>query len=260
MNAKSFKILLTVLFISLFASTTQAGLFSKNKNKNDPGSFMTQMYEMLPEEARNASYSGTRIITSDDQPPFEAKVYHSGLNERVETNQEGYQMIIIMNGEEGQIYSLHPEQKAYIKIPMSVAESVAESSQDMDAIQIEKVGSTTVDGIAVTHYRIPETKSKDGTFEADYYITAQGVPVKMDMKGTSGKWRKKPYRTVMELKDIKVEPQPDELFQVPDDYASMASLSGILQSASQTSAEEKAEKEKKKEKRSLKDRLRDIID
>jgi len=256
------------LVILLLTSTADAGLFDKKKKQQDPGDWNNRIFEQLPEAAKNASYSGTRTMNLEGQV-LQSKIYNAGPNQRSEMNMQGMQIISIIRAREGMIYSLMPQYNQYMKINMDEARSEGEGGAAAQPdFRIEEIGPETIDGVMTTRYHIPETTQDDVTFKADYWITAQGVPLKTHMIGKSGKRKKDKFDITVTMDDVVNGPQDPELFEIPDGYTEMSGFSpsgdgfmaDITKQMGQGAKEGANETARTESRRKVGKILRDIID
>jgi len=256
------------LLILVLASSAEAGLFDKKKKQQDPGDWNNRIFEQLPEAAKNASYSGTRTMNLEGQV-LKSKVYNAGPNQRSEMDMQGMQIISIIRAREGVVYSLMPQYNQYMKIDMDEARREGEGGAAAQPdFRIEEMGKETIDGVLTTRYHIPETTQDDVTFKADYWITAQGVPIKTHMTGNSGKRKKDKYDITVTMSDVVNGPQDPALFEIPAGYTEMQGFSpsgdgfmaDIANQMGQGAKEGANETARTESRRKVGKILRDIID
>jgi hypothetical protein len=80
------------------------------------------------------------------------------------------------------------------------------------------IGRETVNGVATTKYAIDETVP-EGHATGAMWISAEGIPMRL-----AGKFAQQNGKTSdvhWELKDVKIGPQPDTLFEAPAGYSKL---------------------------------------
>ncbi|HKU14260.1 MAG TPA: DUF4412 domain-containing protein [Steroidobacteraceae bacterium] len=164
-------------------------------------------------------YSADRVVESE-AGTFSGKVYFTKDKERMETSMQGMQSIMILRRDQQIGWMLMPAQRMYQKLDLRRAQQQA-GSQPADQMSIDEVGAETVEGHATTKYKM---LLKDGSGGGFIWITQDGVPVKMDFLGKSGRDK---TRMTMTLTNLTIGAQDPALFEVPADYKSMPSFPGF---------------------------------
>jgi Domain of unknown function (DUF4412) len=160
-------------------------------------------------------YSADRIMETD-AGTFDGKVYSAKDKERLETNAQGMQTVMILRRDQQLGWMLMPAQRMYQKLDMRKAQE--QSGSPADGVTIEQVGAETMEGHAATKYKM---LMKDGSGGGFMWITADGIPVKMDLLGKSGRDK---TRMTVTLKNLSIGSQDPALFEVPADYKAMPSF------------------------------------
>ena len=164
-------------------------------------------------------YSADRTIESD-AGTFTGKVYVAKNRERTETSMGGMQSVTILRRDKQVAWMLMPAQHMYNQMDFAKAQQQS-GSAPADQVDIEAVGSETIEGHATTKYKL---LMKDGDAGGFMWITQDGIPVKMDMLSKSG--RKKTRMTVT-LTNLQIGPQDAQLFELPGGYSAMPSMGNL---------------------------------
>lgn len=160
-------------------------------------------------------YSADRIMETD-AGTFDGKVYFAKDKERLETNVQGMQSVMILRRDQQLGWMLMPAQRMYQKLDLHKAQE--QSGSPADAVTITEVGSETIEGHDATKYKM---LMKDGSGGGFIWITADGIPVKMDLLGKSGRDK---TRMTVTLKNLAIGSQDPALFELPTDYKAMPSF------------------------------------
>lgn len=164
-------------------------------------------------------YSADRIVETE-AGTFDGKVYFTKDKERLETNAQGMQSVMIFRRDQQLGWMLMPAQRMYQKLDLSRAQEQS-GSKPADQITITEVGADTVEGQAATRYKM---LMKDGSGGGFIWITQEGIPVKMDFLGKSGRDK---TRMTVTLTNLTIGAQDPALFELPGDYKAMPSFPGF---------------------------------
>jgi hypothetical protein len=164
-------------------------------------------------------YSADRIVESE-AGTFNGKVYFTKDKERMETNAQGMQSVMILRRDQRLGWMLVPAQRMYQKVDLARAQQQS-GSQSADTVTIEQVGADTIEGHDATKYKM---LMKDGSGGGFIWITQDGIPVKMDFLGKSGRDK---TRMTVTLTNLTIGPQDPALFELPGDYKAMPSFPGF---------------------------------
>lgn len=163
----------------------------------------------------SAAYSATRIIESG-KDRIEQRYFQQGaMTNRMETELQGQQSIMIMRGDRNVMWTIMPAQRMYMEFSLDSAQAQAMEIPDAEGWRLESVGRETVNGIPATKYRAIAPEQDGKAMRGYMWITADGIPVRMDL--ADGK-----DRVLMELRDLAVGPQPAALFEPPAGYQRLA--------------------------------------
>lgn len=163
----------------------------------------------------SAAYSATRIIESG-KDRIEQRYFQQGATtNRMETELQGQQSIMIMRGDRNLMWTIMPAQRMYMEFSLDAGPAQAMEIPDAEGWRLERVGREAVNGVPATKYRAIAPEQDGTTMQGYMWITADGIPVRMDL--ADGK-----DRVLMELRDLVVGPQPAALFEPPAGYQRLA--------------------------------------
>jgi hypothetical protein len=165
-------------------------------------------------------YSADRVVETA-AGTMEGKVYSALGKERSETNAGGMQSVMILRRDKQLGWMLMPAQKMYQQLDFAKAQHQA-GAAPADQVEITAAGSESVEGHDSTKYKL---RMKDGSAGGFIWISAQGIPVKMDMLSKSDGEK---TRITMTLKNLQIGPQDPQLFELPADYSPMPGMAGGL--------------------------------
>jgi len=169
--------------------------------------------------APTVEYSADRIIESE-AGSFTSKVFSARDKERTEMTMAGMSSVMITRRDKQIGWMLMPAQKMYQQIDFAKAQAQSGAAPDSE-VEITQVGSETIAGHSTTKYKM---LMKDGSAGGFIWITAQGIPVKMDMLSKNGKDR---TRIGMTLRNLQIGSQDASLFELPAGYTAMPSMGGF---------------------------------
>ncbi len=179
--------------------------------------------EMLFEEMDpNVSYSAWRRVETEETS-MKMREYHAPGKMRFDMKAQGRDVIMILRSDTGESWMLMPQMKSYMQT--SAAQVARSAGSGLEVIERTEIGKEEVNGYRTTKYkaifRDPEGQKGGGYF---WLTEEHGIPIKTDMIRKTGKGKKRIY---MELTDLKVESQPESLFEVPDSYQAMPGAMGM---------------------------------
>lgn len=191
---------------------------------------------VLPPMAASYAASETLLINGEAQ---DLRVFHTGLRERREGHDGGLSSILILRGDKGYAFILQPE----TRMAATLVDSDPEAAPDLRALHTlpaRVVGTETLAGLAVTHYRVdghypapppgPAPTPAPGAapvapaaapprgFSGDVWSTADGIYVQVIGTVSEGG---ADIAVRLTLSDIRPGPQPDSLFELPSGYKVM---------------------------------------
>lgn len=136
------------------------------------------------------------------------KVFSSGQKTRNESAIDGQKMIVITDGEAKVMYNYNPGQNSAMKISFDGnkgANTPAKFDGKTDAAKVKILGTDTYDGIKC---KILSIEGERGEATKMWVREDYGLPVKIETVMPNGKM-------TMEHKNMKIGPQPAELFKLP---------------------------------------------
>jgi hypothetical protein len=161
-------------------------------------------------------YSADRVIETE-KGTFGGRIYAARDKERIEMSMQGMETVTILRRDRGVAWMLIPAQRMYQELDFAQAAEQS-GAQPSDQVDITEVGSETIEGLSATKYKM---LMKDGSGGGFIWITADGIPVKMDLLGRSGRDK---TRMTVTLKNLVTGPQDASLFELPDGYSGMPSF------------------------------------
>ena len=170
---------------------------------------------MAATDRPNVEYSADQSIETE-AAAMKGKVYATPTKERREMGQGGANMIMITRHDKKVVWTLMPEEKMYMEMPMK--ESTEKT--DMSAYKIEQtpLGEEKLDGQVMDKSKIVMTHSSGSKMGGFMWTTKQGILAKMDAiavdKGSKNRFK-------MEQTNIKVGKQPADLFEIPKGFQLM---------------------------------------
>lgn len=167
-------------------------------------------------------YSADRIIESE-AGTFAGRVYSAQGKDRMETSMGGMQSVMILRRDKQVGWMLMPMQKMYQEMDLAQARQQTGAAPD-DQVEVTEVGSDSIEGFAATKYKMV---MKDGSAGGFVWITAEGIAVKLDMLGRSGRDK---MRITMTLKNLSIGAQDASLFELPAGYGAMGGALGMSRS------------------------------
>jgi hypothetical protein len=160
----------------------------------------------------NVSYSGTRHIEAKEGT-FDAFVRRAPKKMRMKMNMGGFSGIVITREDLGLTYTLMPEMKMYREA--KGAEAMA-GGDDLKFSAVSKLGREEISGYDCTKYRAKFTDAKGGKAGGYYWVSDDGILMKIDMiyqsRGRKGE------RMALTLRDLEIGEQDPNFFEVPGNY------------------------------------------
>ncbi len=164
------------------------------------------------------------------------KMFVDGDKQRMDVNAGGMDMSTIIRKDKKLTYSLMHAQKMVMENPLPEAPAAAAAPAGPEP-KVEKIGSSTVNGVACTEYKV--TVGGDST---NWFLSSDNLPVRMVAGGNTTTW-----------KNFKAGSPDAALFEVPAGYskpgeasASSSDSSSGGDSSAAPAADEKPAKKKKK--------------
>jgi len=169
----------------------------------------------------DAAYSATRVIESAGSR-LELRENRAPGRYRMEFDAAGETLIYVMREAENEAYMLLPSVRIAMAVPSL---QVRELSADVNVLEREEMGRETINGHEATRYRGKFRDPRGGVGEGYYWVTDEGIPVRIDMTYEDADVGS--VKVLMELQDLQVGAQDPALFAVPDDYQTMSGMGGF---------------------------------
>jgi len=176
------------------------------------GVFLGSMLLLAAGFAQGAEFSAT-MVTKAGGMEIPGKFYVKGEKVRNEIQVAGQTAIHIMRADKKVRWSIMPQQKAYMEMPLTqeALQKMAPPTEEQKA-KMKKVGSETIDGYACDKYETTMSHQYKPMKVFTWIATDLGMPIKMVSEDGSFS---------MDYKDIKPGEVADSLFEVPDGYQKM---------------------------------------
>lgn len=184
---------------------------------------------------------------------MDSKVYMARDKQRMEMRgqEAGMNMIMIIRHDKKVAWNLMPEQKMFSEINI---EETKKQSGDFSSCSYDASGSSSdsVNGIAAkkSHAKV---KCPDVEYEGDFWVTPEGITVKMDVKGKAKDGS--PVEFKSEMKSLSIGSQSASLFEIPAGYHSMGNMNDLFKDA-QRQMEDARRQQAEAEKRAAEDEKR----
>lgn len=201
---KSFRVTLTALFCLSLPLSALAG------------SFPTPSVE----------YFGDSHVEANGMA-MAMKIYQAKDKQRIEMNnpQMGGKSIMIMRMDKKVGWNLMPEQKMYSEINLEDAKKRSGDMRECTWDASEK-GSESVNGIS-TKKQHAKVSCPDSDYEGDFWITSEGIGVKMDITGKTKGGEQ--IHMKQEMRNLKIGKLDPDLFEIPAGYTSMGNVNTMMQ-------------------------------
>lgn len=211
--------------------------------------------------APTVEYSGDSRIESSGQE-MKMKIFMAKEKQRIEMNnpQAGMNSVLILRMDKNIGWNLMPDQKMYTEINLEESRKRSGDFRECSYDSSEK-GTDTVNGIGARKSHAV-VKCPDSEFEGDFWVTPEGITVKMDVTGKTKEGEKMAMK--QEMTSLKIGPVDPSLFEIPAGYASMGNVSDLMKDAQrqmeegqkqQAAAMEEAQKQEAKRREEEQKRL-----
>jgi Domain of unknown function (DUF4412) len=162
------------------------------------------------------SYSGKRMVKSN-QGRVEMREYQAPGKKRIEMSNQGRNIVMIIRMDKSESWMLIPEAKAYMK--SSMADVNQNTGSGFKVLEQTVVGKEQVNGYATTKYKgtflDPQARKGGGYF---WLTKDHGIPIKTDITLQTAEGKEHIFT---QLTELKIGPQPQSLFELPDSYRAM---------------------------------------
>lgn len=169
-----------------------------------------------------AAFSATRVIETDKTRIEQRYFQHSAMVNRMETTLKGEQSIMILRADRQRMWTLLPSGRIVMEFSLegdTVPENQPQLPDNEGWVDVRKVGREAIHGVPATKYYVASDDESGSRSKGHVWVSDHGIPVRLEL--ASGK-----QRTVMELRDLAVGPQPAVLFELPDGYRKLTVAPG----------------------------------
>lgn len=163
----------------------------------------------------NASFSGTRHVESREGQ-MDMFVRQAPKMSRIDMNFQSQSMSLITREDRGVNYMLMPQVNMYKEV---AADQVQITGANLSFSEVSEVGTENINGHDCTKFRAKFKDAQGGQAGGYYWVSDQGVLMKVDMIYKSRK--QKGERMTFEMRDLEIGPQDPSYFEVPSNYSSM---------------------------------------
>ena len=160
----------------------------------------------------DAAYSATRTIRGGGQQ-ISGPVYHDHGKDRFEVTAEGQRQVMIRRPDTQRLYMIMPAMGMGMEMNLGSPQAMP-SADDYSDLKPKKIGEETLDGEAVTKFRVQD-KAAGQDYTVFIWVTDDGIPLRMEGSSAEGSFE-------MVLSGLQRGPQPAELFEVPAGIQMMA--------------------------------------
>lgn len=163
----------------------------------------------------NVAFSATRVLESHGQRIEQQYWQQRADHHRADSELKGQRSSMIMRRDRNLLWIVSPDRGTVLELGLGDPEtrSMRKDMVDLPAPErlgaVERVGSEDVHGVAADKYRVESQDGQGRPVRGHLWISREHrIMVRMDLT-------KDGERTVMELKNLQVGPQPDALFEPP---------------------------------------------
>lgn len=167
------------------------------------------------------SWEATRIVRVDGRT-LETRVHHAKLKERISALVKGVEINLVLRYDRKLVWQMTPMFALAAETDISGMDSPA----NIRVLSRQQLGKETVGGVAATRWKIVYQTRGGARREGEYWQNAAGVHVKTRFAVTDPEGKER--RVELELRDLKVGPQPSDVFEVPEGYKVMPLDTGAL--------------------------------
>jgi len=158
-------------------------------------------------------FSADSITTQKGGYQIKGKLFYKADKFRMETQtHRDMNMIAITRVDKKVAWNFMPDTKTYMEMPLNMQNTPKVQEKYEGEIERKQVGSETIDGHPTKKYLI--TYKIDNETHQVYQWLATDINMPVKTSAIDGSWSH-------ELKNIKIEPQPDNLFEIPAGYQKM---------------------------------------
>jgi outer membrane lipoprotein-sorting protein len=154
-------------------------------------------------------FSADMVMTAEGQK-MSGRIFSKGDRFRMEMNAQGQQMIMITRMDKKVAWSVMPDQKMYMEMPIDPKSSP--KTEIKGEMERKQLGTETVNGHPTKKYLVTYKEGTQTLQAYQWMATDINFPVKT--ADLNNKW-------VQEYKNIKMSAQSDNLFEIPAGYKKM---------------------------------------
>jgi len=189
------------------------------------GAFALPSLAELPFPKPSSPYAGVRIIETTEGD-FQQTVYWTPEKVRTETELPGMSMTNIVREDLGVMWIINPMMGGCLEQSIEGANELAQMGGNMidpDNVDYKEIGTEEIEGVPTTKYQV--TDSEDGVqHEAIFWVTEDNILVRMEIEPDESV---SDESFTMRLTELKLGPQPDELFESPGNCQKMPAMQGL---------------------------------
>jgi hypothetical protein len=163
--------------------------------------------------APSVEYSADRTIQSE-AGTFTGKIFVAHDKERSETQMGAMNSVVILRRDLQRGWLLMPAQHSYQTLDLAHARQQS-GAADGDQVDIDRIGPDTAGGYPATRYRL---QMRDGSASGLMWLTAEGIPVKMETTRSEHGHGRGPTHMTVTLGNLHIAVQDPQLFEVPEGY------------------------------------------
>ncbi len=161
----------------------------------------------LPTQAKAMEFSADMVIVPKGDEAMKGKIFVKGEKVRQETSEEGETQIMIIRPDKKLTWMITPEEKTYMEMPYQSEDKTFEEWTAEKEKKAKFLGEETTSGLPCKKYESVE----DG--EKTYFWISPKFPFPIKVEDAE---------VTMEYQNIKLDPLPDSLFELPAGYEKMA--------------------------------------
>lgn len=164
----------------------------------------------------DTAYSATQTTTVD-KDTIVMEVFKEGEKMRMDINEQGQSVSVIMRMDQKTNYMLMHEMSMFQEVK---SKRIKQYQKDMNLqfTNQQQTGTETVNGFSCTRYTADFTDDEGTKGTGTYWINSDDIMIRAVM---TSKRRRRTTETTIDLSNLKVGDQPDELFEVPGSYQSL---------------------------------------
>lgn len=145
---------------------------------------------------------------------LQGRIFHADGKERRETRMMGTPSVLISRPDKGLTWVLMPQQKMYMEYTDDQMDTPTDLWRKAD-VEMKQVGTETITTINTTKYRVRFHTEDGHQSDGFVWLSPEKIPVKAEGKAVTNGI---PTVFQMRIKNLKIEPQPDRLFEIPTGY------------------------------------------